>query len=229
MTSRRAQRRRGRRERCTRDDQVAVMVAWCAEESDLPEARQQTHDRLIASLGAQRRGGVTWRWWTGHAAEDALASIGEDAVGELAEYYGARSGTCSAGTVATWWWPAPRERRCDLSGMRGGLERPRTVLVVQAPWSPRLPRPVAESHGPESRWRLLHRDSQAGAMSDLFQAIVLTDKLRSDFKVLADLIGPDKAFCRFACEAVERGRDDETKAKFLAIFRAVYDDYVGAP
>ena len=64
-----------------------VMVAWAASEADLPEARQQTHDRLIATMGDQRRGGVTWRQTTGDQAVETMAMLTEGATCELADYY----------------------------------------------------------------------------------------------------------------------------------------------
>lgn len=54
------------------DTNYATVLAWAASEAELPQARQQTHDMLIAGLGARRRSGVQWRWWTGEEAYSVL-------------------------------------------------------------------------------------------------------------------------------------------------------------
>lgn len=68
------------------------------------------------------------------------------------------------------------------------------------------------------------------AVDDFFKAVVLTDRLRSDFAVLADLLGPDNAFLRFAAELTEPYRDDparaDTEERMVRLVRALYDDYV---
>ncbi len=63
-------------------------------------------------------------------------------------------------------------------------------------------------------------------LDDLIGAAVIIDKLRSDFKVAADTLGPEKAFLAFASEAVRADLDPETEEKFVSIFWAVHDDYV---
>lgn len=60
----------------------------------------------------------------------------------------------------------------------------------------------------------------------LFKAHDLAERLRNDFKAVADLLGPEKAFYVFAGEVVTRGLDDETEEKFVAIIRTIYDDYL---
>lgn len=66
----------------------ATMVAWCATEADLPETRRQTHDGLIALMGASRRGGIQWRQWTGSDASEALNGLWHDATPpDLADHY----------------------------------------------------------------------------------------------------------------------------------------------
>jgi hypothetical protein len=69
------------------EGEIAVMVGWCKTEADLPETRKQTHDRLIEMMGDRRTGGVTWRWWTGEQAVEALERLKEGASGGLADYY----------------------------------------------------------------------------------------------------------------------------------------------
>lgn len=64
-----------------------TQVAWCREESDLPETRQKTHDALIEDMGDRRRGGVQWRQYTGKDAVDALAQMTVDADMVAADYY----------------------------------------------------------------------------------------------------------------------------------------------
>jgi hypothetical protein len=66
------------------------------------------------------------------------------------------------------------------------------------------------------------------SLDELIGVPVITDKLRSDFKVAADTLGPEKAFLAFASEAVRADLDPETEEKFVAIFRAVHDDYVSS-
>ncbi|MCP4348667.1 MAG: hypothetical protein GY795_24580 [Desulfobacterales bacterium] len=42
------------------DQDVAIQPAWCESEGDLEHVRRQTHDRLIAAMGAGRTSGVRW-------------------------------------------------------------------------------------------------------------------------------------------------------------------------
>jgi hypothetical protein len=82
MTSRaRAERRRAERRRAernarrptlTRDPEVGVLVGWCATADDIPAARAGTHDALIALMGNQRSGPVTWLELTGSRAHEFL-------------------------------------------------------------------------------------------------------------------------------------------------------------
>ena len=62
-------------------------------------------------------------------------------------------------------------------------------------------------------------------------AVVLTDKLRSDFKAVADLHGAHRAFEVFAVAMSrpyqEQARFD-TEERMVRLVRALYDDYVGA-
>lgn len=51
---------------------VAMLPAWCAEPSDLDEAKTATHDGLIALMGAHRRGPISWRIFDG---DEALAAM----------------------------------------------------------------------------------------------------------------------------------------------------------
>ncbi len=73
----------------TVDDGFGVMVGWCATESDLEEAKQQTHDGLIKLMADRRRGGVHWRICQAGTdqAREALAKLFDGADVELADYY----------------------------------------------------------------------------------------------------------------------------------------------
>ena len=69
-------------------------------------------------------------------------------------------------------------------------------------------------------------------MTDLYQAMELTVRLRSDFKSLADLFGPERAFVKMASEFIKPIMGDPTKAdeeeRRVRLVRALYDDYVEA-
>lgn len=69
-------------------------------------------------------------------------------------------------------------------------------------------------------------------MSDIYQAMELTVRLRSDFKSLADLFGPERAFVKMASALIEPIKGDPTKEdeeeRRVRLVRALYDDYVGA-
>lgn len=55
------------------DKDVGVLVAWCRGPEDLEDAKQQTHDGLIALMGDRRTGGVQWRICEGREqGEEAL-------------------------------------------------------------------------------------------------------------------------------------------------------------
>lgn len=90
MTTRAERRRQARaaaRTTCTISADHGVVPAWCATEDDLETTRQQTHDILVQLMGDRRVGRVSWRWWTGPAAEQSLGILGQGATGENAEYY----------------------------------------------------------------------------------------------------------------------------------------------
>lgn len=71
------------------DPWVGVQLAWCATEDDLPEARQRSHNALIATMGANRTGGVKWSQLQTEAGKDFLANIigDEGNSAELNDYY----------------------------------------------------------------------------------------------------------------------------------------------
>lgn len=88
----RAERRRAERAHAKRrrmhDEHCGVLFGWCATKDDLPDARRQTHDLLIKLMGARRTGPVSWVWWTGDEAHQALdrAAEGELRTEHLANY-----------------------------------------------------------------------------------------------------------------------------------------------
>ena len=93
MSSTRAHRRRAER-RIRKEERgidpnsdYGTVAAWCLDESDLPAARQQSHDTLIALMGDQRTGGVQWLQRTGDDATQLLGQLFEDATGEASDYY----------------------------------------------------------------------------------------------------------------------------------------------
>ena len=67
-------------------------------------------------------------------------------------------------------------------------------------------------------------------MPDLYQAMGLTVRLRSDFKSLADCFGPHRAFVKMASEFIKPIMGDPTKAdeeeRSVRLVRALYDDYM---
>lgn len=64
---RRPRPRAQRRARHEAGDSHGVVVGW-AMPDHLDEAKQQTHDTLIALMGTTRTGGVTWRFFEGAGA-----------------------------------------------------------------------------------------------------------------------------------------------------------------
>lgn len=67
---------------------VAIVAAWCQGDDDLPEARQQTHDKLCALMGDTRTSGVQWLWYRDEHATEALDRLQlEDDPPELSDYY----------------------------------------------------------------------------------------------------------------------------------------------
>lgn len=78
-----------RARRAERHSDVACLLAWCATEDDLAEARRRTHDALIEMMGPARTGGVTWRWWKGERAREVVevALADPDQPADLAAYY----------------------------------------------------------------------------------------------------------------------------------------------
>lgn len=66
--------RRARR-RARHDENVGILIGWCATEDDLAETRQGTHDALIKLMGDRRTGGVSWRQLTGDDAREALSML----------------------------------------------------------------------------------------------------------------------------------------------------------
>lgn len=92
-TPNRAQRRREQRARRKHnhdyDPWVGIQLAWAENEDALPEARQRTHDHLIASMGANRTGGVKWSQLQTEAGKDFLNNIigDEGNSAELNDYY----------------------------------------------------------------------------------------------------------------------------------------------
>lgn len=63
-------------------------VADAGDKGALEEARQLTHDALIAEMGARRRGGVSWRWWSARTVLDDPGFAGLLAGAEYAELRG---------------------------------------------------------------------------------------------------------------------------------------------
>jgi hypothetical protein len=63
-------------------------------------------------------------------------------------------------------------------------------------------------------------------LDHLIESVELSAQLRSDFKAVADTLGPKRAFYAFAGEVVQAGLDKETEEKFVRIVRATYDDYL---
>lgn len=58
------------------DEDVAVVPAWCADLPDaVAEAKQATHDAVVALLGAARRGPVRWQLHEPPAAYEVLAAL----------------------------------------------------------------------------------------------------------------------------------------------------------
>jgi hypothetical protein len=84
---RRRQARRDAKQRCAVPANHGVLVGWAATEADLPEARQITHDKLIALMGDRRTGGVEWRTVVGAQAEQALGTLQVGASPTLADHY----------------------------------------------------------------------------------------------------------------------------------------------
>jgi hypothetical protein len=70
-----------------------VVAGWCATDADLPEARKDTHDQLIALMGDNRAGPVQWQWWEGRDATETLEAMKADTTDfELSELYRRMSG-----------------------------------------------------------------------------------------------------------------------------------------
>lgn len=67
-------------------------------------------------------------------------------------------------------------------------------------------------------------------MTGFYDAVVLTDKLRTDFAAVADLLGPKRAFYAFAGELTKKYQDQpevsEGEERLVRIIWALYDDYV---
>lgn len=63
-------------------------------------------------------------------------------------------------------------------------------------------------------------------LGDLFAAHSLSERLRSDFKSVADVLGAKRAFYVFAGQVVQQHYPEATERKFVAIVRATYDDYL---
>ena len=67
-------------------------------------------------------------------------------------------------------------------------------------------------------------------MTDIYQAMELTVRLRSDFKSLADCFGPERAFVKMASEFIKPIVGDQTKVdeeeRRVRLVRALYDDYM---
>lgn len=55
--------------------EIAIVAAWCADETDLTEAKQVSHDQVIARLGDARTGGVRWSISTGADALERLTIL----------------------------------------------------------------------------------------------------------------------------------------------------------
>ncbi len=69
--------------------------------------------------------------------------------------------------------------------------------------------------------------SAAGDLDHFVKAAGLTDRLRSDFAVIANVVGPWKATGLFAKSFTEPYEDNpETVDRMVRICRALYDDYV---
>lgn len=72
----RAERRRhDRAQKQGMDTRVGITVAWCEDDEHLDEAKQRTHDGLIALMGDARSGGVTWRMYTGDGALNVIKQL----------------------------------------------------------------------------------------------------------------------------------------------------------
>lgn len=54
------------------EDEVGILAGWARDEAAIEDAKRQTHDRLIAQMGARRTGGVGWRIYTGAPAIDTV-------------------------------------------------------------------------------------------------------------------------------------------------------------
>lgn len=54
------------------------MIGWAADPAHCPEVRKFTHDKLIASMGDTRAGGVVWLQWSGPEAIGVLAELRRD-------------------------------------------------------------------------------------------------------------------------------------------------------
>ena len=94
-----------------------VVAGWGATEADLPELRRQTHDTLVALMGATRVGAVSWRTYRGTGAAgviQGLAATGDDPA-----------------------WVAAYRRMGELLAAHGGY-----VVVASAPAAPGTPEAV---------------------------------------------------------------------------------------
>jgi len=58
---------------------IGVQLGWCATKADLEQAKRETHDVLIAQMGSQRVGGVSWMIATGEGALKILNDAWPDA------------------------------------------------------------------------------------------------------------------------------------------------------
>lgn len=69
-------------------EDVGLVAGWCDDtDAALEESKKRSHDILIELMGDKRRGGVTWRIFSGDAATQTLATLFEGASLEESNHY----------------------------------------------------------------------------------------------------------------------------------------------